>query len=189
MWPTRHIDDNAQLTGYIVLLQRYKSQPELGVWMAAVKSSLAVSFNSTLTFVLFLYASFSVAEIPERIFPFTFIENANIIEGVDFGQVRPSSFHQRFIVITNTSDRVVNNVSIRISGNYTVSNCMSVFQPDESCFVVLNYRAPAQASWDRKWLNIEFSMQHQSGSVQADSQRIPVIGSVPSLWDQPNESM
>jgi len=170
-------------------MQRNESQPGLGARMAAVKPSLAFSFNSTLTFVLFLYTSVSVAEMPERIFPFNFVENAIIIEGVDFGQVRPSSFHQRFIVITNTSGWLVNNVSIKISGNYTVSNCMSVFQPDESCFVVLNYRAPAQASWDRKWLSIEFSLQHPSGSVQTDSQRIPVIGSVPSLSDQPNESM
>lgn len=59
--------------------------------------------HGTAVFLLVVCISVSRAEVPDRILPFTFTENGLIIEGVDFGQVPQASFHQRFIVITNTS--------------------------------------------------------------------------------------
>ena len=138
--------------------------------------------------LLLLSGNAAWAQLPERIFPFIFLENGLSIEGVDFGQVPSSSFHQRFIVITNTSTHTVNNVTIKISGNYTVSNCMSVFKSGESCYVVLNYKAPGHASWDRKWLTVEFVLQQDDGSKHTDSQRIPVVGHVPPTTDPPESA-
>lgn len=110
------------------------------------------------------------------IFPFTFTENGLETEGVDFGQVTQGSFHQRFIIITNTSDLKVKDVSVRISGNYRASNCMSLFLPGNSCMLILNYTAPGHISRDKKWLTIEFNVLLPDGIVYSDSQRLLVIG-------------
>ena len=146
--------------------------------MPAKNLSSLVLFGGRTMLVSLLLVNTAWAQLPERIFPFTFIESGLAIDGVDFGPVPPSSFHQRFIIITNDSMSTVSSVGIRISGNYTVSNCMSTFEPGQSCYVVLNYRAPGHASWDRKWLTIEFNLQQSDGSIHTDSQRIPVIGHV-----------
>ena len=154
--------------------------------MAACKPYIRRVLHGTAVFLLVLCASVSRAEMPDRILPFTFTENGFVIEGVDFGQVPQASFHQRFIVITNTSNHKLNNVVLKITGNYTVSNCMSVFLPGVSCNVILNYRAPPHAGWDMKWLNIEFTAQQPDNSIHSDSQRIPIIGGVQQQSGQPD---
>jgi hypothetical protein len=140
----------------------------------------------TAAFLFALCASVSVAEVPDRIMPFSFTENGFLIEGVDFGQVAPASFHQRFIVITNTSSHELKNVVLKITGNYKVSNCMSVFLPGMVCYVILNYKAPAHAGWDMKWLNIEFTVQQPEDLIHSDSQRLPIIGGVQLSSDPPD---
>jgi hypothetical protein len=135
-------------------------------------------------FLLAVSASVSTADVPARIFPFTFTESGLHIEGVDFGQVSPSSFHQRFIEITNISSHELKNVAIRITGNYKISNCMSLFLPGTSCLAILNYKAPAHASWDIKWLTIEFTVQQEDGSIHSHSQRLSVVGGVQLPEDQ-----
>jgi hypothetical protein len=154
--------------------------------MAACKSHFWVVIQRTVAFLLVLCASASLADVPNRIFPFTIFENGLIIEGVDFGQVPQASFHQRFIVITNSSSHELKNVVMKITGSYTVSNCMSVFLPGTSCNVILNYKAPAHESWDIKWLNIEFTVQKPDNSIHSDSQRLPVVGGVKLQADQPD---
>ena len=146
--------------------------------MAVYKSHLRMVIHRTAAFLLAVCASVSLAEAPDRILPFSFTENGLFIEGVDFGQVPQASFHQRFIVITNTSSYKLKNVVLKISGNYKVSNCMSVFLPGVACSVILNYKAPAHAGWDIKWLNIEFTVQQPDDSIHSDSQRLPIIGGV-----------
>jgi len=126
-----------------------------------------------------LFATVSVASYAsgtDRIFPFTFFENGLAIEGVDFEQVPQSSFHQRFIVIANTSSLEVKGVSVKIAGNYRASNCMSLFLPGSSCIVILNYKAPGHVSWDMKWLNVDFNILLPDGTRHSDSQRLRVIG-------------
>ena len=154
--------------------------------MATCKPYIRMVVHRTAVFLLVLCASVSLAEAPDRIFPFIFTENGFVIEGVDFGQVPQASFHQRFIVITNTSNHELKNVVLKITGNYTVSNCMSVFPPGVSCNVILNYKAPAHAGWDIKWLNIEFTAQQPDNSIHSDSQRLPIIGGVQQLSSQPD---
>ena len=146
--------------------------------MAACKPYIRMVVHRTAVFLLVLCSSVSLAEAPDRIVPFIFTENGFVIEGVDFGQVPQASFHQRFIVITNTSNHELKNVVLTITGNYTVSNCMSVFLPGVSCNVILNYKAPAHAGWDVKWLNIGFTAQQPDNSIHSDSQRLPIIGGV-----------
>jgi len=153
--------------------------------MAVCKSNTRMLVHGTVMFLLVLCTPVSLADVPDRILPFIFSENGLVIEGVDFGQVPQGSFHQRFIVITNTSNRELKNVVLKITGNYTISNCMSVFLPGVSCNVILNYKAPARASWDIKWLNIEFTTEQPDNSIYSDSQRFPVIGSVLQLPGQP----
>ena len=154
--------------------------------MVACKPYIRKIVRRTAVFLLALCASVSLAEVPDRILPFTFTENGFVIEGVDFGQVPQASFHQRYIVITNTSKHELKNVVLKITGNYKVSNCMSIFLPGESCNVILNYKAPAQASWDIKWLNIEFTAEQPDSSIYSDSQRLPVIGGVQQSSGQPD---
>jgi hypothetical protein len=110
------------------------------------------------------------------IFPFTFTENGLETEAVDFGQVPQGSFHQRFIVITNTSNLKVKDVSVKIAGNYRASNCMSLFLPGYSCMVILNYVAPGHISRDKKWLTINFNVLLPDEIMYSDSQRLLVIG-------------
>jgi hypothetical protein len=145
-----------------------------------------MAFHRTGVFLLVLCASVSIAAVPDRILPFTFTEKGYAIEGVDFGEVPQASFHQRFIVITNTSNHKLMNVVLKITGNYTVSNCMSVFQPGVSCYVILNYKAPAHTGWEMKWLDIEFTFQQPDNSIHTDSQRLPVIGGVQQPSGQPD---
>ena len=136
--------------------------------------------------MLLMFAGVVHGQLPERSFPFSFTENGLRIENVDFGEVLQSSFHQRFIIIANNSTTTVSNVAIRISGAYNVSNCMPTFKPGESCYVVLNYKAPNHASWDRKWLSVEFTLKEPDGSVHTDSQRIPVVGHVSPMLHPAN---
>ena len=133
--------------------------------------------NRFLLGVLFvtLTATASAGDIG-NIFPFAFIENGLETEGVDFGQVPQGSFHQRFIVIMNTSNLKVKDVSVRISGNYRASNCMPLFLPGDSCMLVLNYTAPGHISRDKKWLTIEFNVLLPDGIKYSDAQRLLVIG-------------
>ena len=154
--------------------------------MAACKPYIRMVVHRTIVFLLVLCAPVSLAEVPDRILPFVFTENGLVIEGVDFGQVPQASFHQRFIVITNTSSHELKNVVLTITGNYRVSNCMSVFMPGVSCNVILNYKAPAHAGWDMKWLNIEFTVQQQDNSIHSDSQRLPIIGGVQQPSGEPD---
>ena len=112
----------------------------------------------------------------DSIFPFAFTEHGLETAGVDFGQVPQGSFHQRFIVITNTSNLKVKDVSVRISGNYRASNCMSSFLPGDSCMLILNYTAPGHISRDKKWLTIEFNVLLPDGIKYSDAQRLLVIG-------------
>ena len=113
--------------------------------MTVCKSHFRMVIQWAATILFALCAFVSLAEVPDRIMPFSFTEYGFFIEVVDFGQVSPASFHQRFIVITNTSSYELKNVALKITGNYTASNCMSVFLPDVSCNVILNYKAPAHA--------------------------------------------
>ena len=154
--------------------------------MTACKPYISMVVHRTAVFLFVLCASVSLADVPDRILPFIFTENGFIIEGVDFGQVPQDSFHQRFIVITNTSNYELKNVALKITGNYTISNCMPVFLPGVSCNVILNYKAPAHAGWDMKWLNIEFTAQQPDNSIYSDSQRLPVIGGVQQPSGQPD---
>jgi hypothetical protein len=154
--------------------------------MAVCKPRIRMVIQGTAAFLFALCALVSLAEVPERILPFSFTENGFFIEGIDFGQVPPASFHQRFIIITNTSSHELKNVALRITGNYTASNCMPVFLPGVACNVIINYKAPANASWDTKWLNIEFTVQQPDGSTNSDSQRLPIIGGVQPSSDQPD---
>ena len=154
--------------------------------MTVCKPHIRMTVLRTAALMFTLCAFMSLAEVPDRIMPFNFIENGFFIDVVDFGQVSPASFHQRFIVITNTSNHEPKNVVLKITGNYTASNCMSAFLPGESCNVILNYKAPAHAGWDMKWLNIEFTVQQADGSIQSDSQRLPIIGGVQVSSDQPD---
>ena len=133
--------------------------------------------NRFLAGILFLTVSVtSYAGGAESIFPFTFFENGLAIEGVDFGQVPQGSFHQRFIVIANTSSLEVKGVSVKITGNYRASNCMQLFPPGSSCMVILNYKAPAYVGWDKQWLNVDFNVLLPDGTRHSDSQRLRVIG-------------
>ena len=118
------------------------------------------------------------ADTPERIFPFTFFENGLSIEVIDFGYVPPGSFTQRYLVISNGSEHKLNNVTLRLTGPYSISRCMAAFEPGDVCQTILNYHAPGHASWNGKWLDIEFTVQLPNGTIQSDSQRIPVIGGV-----------
>jgi hypothetical protein len=146
--------------------------------MVQYKTYIRAMVQRMVAFLLAVNASVSTADVPARIFPFAFTESGLHIESVDFGQVSPSSFHQRFIAITNNSSQELKNVAIRITGNYKVSNCMSEFLPGTSCNVILNYKAPAHASWDIKWLTIEFTVQQADGSTHSHSQRLSVVGGV-----------
>lgn len=137
-------------------------------------SRMIIRWTAALLFAI--GASVSATEVPDRILPFTFTENGLYIEYVDFGQVPQASFHQRFIVISNTSSYELKNVVLQITGHYKASNCMPVFLPGTACNVILNYKAPPHAGWDMKWLNIEFTVLLADGSIQSDSQRLPVIG-------------
>ena len=154
--------------------------------MTVCKQHIRMVICRAAAFLFALCVSVSLAEVPDRILPFSFTENGLYIEGVDFGQVPQASFHQRFIVITNTSSHELKNVVLKITGNYKVSNCMSVFLPGMVCYVILNYKAPAHAGWDMKWLNIEFTVQQSDGSIHSDSQRLPIIGGVQGPPDQPD---
>ncbi len=133
--------------------------------------------NRFLAGILFVTVSVaSFAGGTDNIIPFIFTENGFVVSSVDFGQVPQGSFHQRFIVITNTSSLEVKDVSVRIAKSYTASNCMEIFLPGSSCIVVLNYTAPDYVGWDKKWLNIDFNILLPGGTKQSDSQRLPVIG-------------
>ena len=154
--------------------------------MTVCKPHISMAIHRTAVFLFALCSSMSLADVPDRILPFSFTEDGLFIEGVDFGQVPQASFHQRFIVITNTSSHELKNVVLKITGNYKVSNCMSVFLPGMVCYVILNYKAPAHAGWDMKWLNIEFTVQQSDGSIHSESQRLPIIGGVQVPSDQPD---
>lgn len=145
-------------------------------WMSA-GNPVGRLMNRFLAGILFVTVSVaSYAGGTDSIFPFAFSENGLAIEGVDFGQVPQGSFHQRFIVIANTSSVEVKSVSVKITGNYKASNCMPLFQPSSSCMVILNYKAPGHVGWDKKWLNINFNILLPDGTMHSDSQRLRVIG-------------
>lgn len=118
------------------------------------------------------------ADAPERIFPFMFFENGMSVEVIDFDYVPPGSFTQRFLIIKNGSEHKLNNVTLRLTGPYSISRCMAALKPGDACQTILNYHAPEHASWNGKWLDIEFTVQLPNGTIQSDSQRIPVIGGV-----------
>ena len=147
-----------------------------------MKSVPGVTVTAILTRVATLLLLCSTATLhadtPERIFPFMFVENGLGIEVIDFGYVPPASFTQRFLIISNRSEHKLNNVTLRLTGPYSISRCMAVFKPGDSCQVILNYHAPGHATWDSKWLDLEFTVQLPNGTVQSDLQRLPVIGSV-----------
>jgi len=133
--------------------------------------------NRFLAGMLFVTVSVtSYAGGTDSVVPFGFFENGLAIEGVDFGQVSQGSFHQRFIVIVNTGSLEVKGVSVKISGNFRASNCMPLFLPGSSCMVILNYKAPSNVGWDKKWLSIDFNILLPDGTMHSDSQQLRVIG-------------
>ena len=135
-------------------------------------------------FLLLIPISTLRAEVPERIYPLTFMENGLRTDAINFGYVKPGSFTQRYILIGNTSNHTLTNTVIRLTGRFTTSSCMSVFNPGDSCQVILNYRAPEISSWESKWLEIEFSVQQPNGMTHTDSQRIAVTGGVAQELEQ-----